>query len=219
MDTTTAIGLGLSAFMLLQNKKQQEQYAQEIQNIKDDAAAQEVYIDNKLSEMNTQSDEYIKKYISVYPIIELNSVTDNHWIGRFSICIENKSQDQTFLIFKEKAIFTLCSQRCTNFQPGMHEQYSLQPGDVVYADSTWQDKSWYSSNGQRTPIQNKLRDNKGKWLTNGELIADITLAFGTVGDYATKYVTWENAKGRVQLEDAPIRYYNNKGFNSVNEEW
>lgn len=220
MDSTTIIGLGLSAFMLLQNKKQQEQYAQEIQSIKDDAAAQEEYIDNKLTELNTKSDEYIKNYIKVGCNLTFNEITgEKRWRGKFTWQIRNDSQDQTFVVFKEKAVFTLFGNRCTMFIPCAAYQYTIQPGQLIECSSTWQDKQWFAGSAVRSSIQDPLRDHKGEWLSDGQLIADIALKFGTIGDASTKTVMWENVKGAVRLEKGAIYSYDRAGYNGAENDW
>lgn len=219
MDTTTLIGLGLSAALLLKQNQSEDDLKNQIDNLQKDLASQESYFEDKLKDADKSSDEYIKKYVQVYPICQFSKISYNTWIGRFSICIENKSQDKTFLAFKEKAVFSLCGQRCINFQPGMHDQFTLSPGAVVYADATWQNKSWFSNEEQREIIQNKLRSKKDYWWSDGELVADITIAFGTIGDFNTTKITWENVKGRVKLESGAIHNYDNRGFNCAKEDW
>lgn len=220
MDTTTLIGLGLSAALLLKQDQSDEDLKKQIENLKDDLAAQESYFDDKLKDADKTDAEFIKKNIAVGCNLTFCEVTGaKRWRGKFTWQIRNDSQDQTFIVFKEKAVFTLYGNRCTLFVPCATDQFTLTPGKLVECSSTWQDKMWFDGSGIRGSIQKPLRNNLGKWLQNGELIADISIKFGTAGDAATKVVTWENVTGAVRLEKGGIYSYGNKGYNGASKDW
>lgn len=227
MDTTTLIGLGLSAAMLLKQKQSEDNLKKQINNLKEDAAAQNDYIDNKLTELNKTSDEYIKKYITVSCKLEFVNLTKSSisfnalkWFGRFSWCIKNNSNDKTFIITKEKAVFSLFGNRCKLFVPGATQQVTIQPGQYIEnINSTWQQKLWFSEKSVRKAIVDKLTGDKGKWFSGDSLRADITLVFATTGSADNMKVTWENVEGQVKAAKGVSTRYSEAGYNAVNENW
>lgn len=221
MDFKTIIGLMAASLLIF--KKQEDSLASikdKLEQLEDDQRTDVEDINNRINNMDSTSDEYVKKYIRITPFLQFTRVANKNWIGRFTWEIKNTSSNKTFTITAVKASFSLCGYACKLFIPGNDDQpVVLYPGQKVRLNSTWQDKRWYDDSHARDVIRESLRKDIGKSV-GGKLFANISVKVqSALAGAGVITANWENVAGDVWLTSGAVHYYNNQGENFINRGW
>lgn len=95
----------------------------------------------------------IERDLSLSYQLELGSIADTLWNGRFTWIIKNKSQNVGYYIQDLCSTFSIAGYPCDLWVPGERSRIFIAPGKTITIESTWQDKRWY-----RQPALSAIRE-------------------------------------------------------------